>query len=376
MSVDNAAIAEAKRQLTICNSCRYCEGYCAVFHALGRRSVLADGDVGFLANLCHDCRGCEQACMFTTPHEFAMNLPLALADARMATYEAHAWPRRAAALFRRSTVVAGLSALVAFLVLAVISITTGDPARLSQVDTGAGSFYRVVPWIAMVLPATGLSLWAFAAFLAGGVLYWRDGPRPSARRLPRLAARALLQALTLRWMKGGGAGCFYPDADRPSPTRRRLHTVMLAGLGGTFASTTAAAINQELLGILPPYDYLSIPVVLGAAGGLAIIIGTSGLLALKARSRGDAPNPMTELDVSFLVVLDAASATGMILLALRGTAWLAPALLIHLASLAALYISAPYSKLAHGIYRYLAILQHAMEDAPDPPTQATSATRS
>ena len=31
-------LAEAERQLDICNACRYCEGYCAVFPALERRT--------------------------------------------------------------------------------------------------------------------------------------------------------------------------------------------------------------------------------------------------------------------------------------------------------------------------------------------------
>ena len=49
-------VSEASRQLTICNSCRYCEGLCAVYPALERRSQLTEGDVSQLANLCHDCQ--------------------------------------------------------------------------------------------------------------------------------------------------------------------------------------------------------------------------------------------------------------------------------------------------------------------------------
>ena len=49
-------LVEGKRQLDICNSCRYCEGYCAVFPALERRIDLTKADMVQLANLCHDCR--------------------------------------------------------------------------------------------------------------------------------------------------------------------------------------------------------------------------------------------------------------------------------------------------------------------------------
>ena len=61
---------EAERQLTICNACRYCEGYCAVFPALERRRELTEGDIAHLADLCHDCRACYTACMYAPPHEF------------------------------------------------------------------------------------------------------------------------------------------------------------------------------------------------------------------------------------------------------------------------------------------------------------------
>ena len=62
------AVAEATRQLNICNSCRYCEGLCAVFPALERRNLLDAGDVSQLANLCHDCRACYDDCMYSPPH--------------------------------------------------------------------------------------------------------------------------------------------------------------------------------------------------------------------------------------------------------------------------------------------------------------------
>ena len=35
--MSDGPFAEADRQLTICNACRYCEGYCAVFPALERQ---------------------------------------------------------------------------------------------------------------------------------------------------------------------------------------------------------------------------------------------------------------------------------------------------------------------------------------------------
>ena len=46
--------AEVARQLQICNACRYCEGFCAVFPAMTRRLEFSVTDVHYLANLCHN----------------------------------------------------------------------------------------------------------------------------------------------------------------------------------------------------------------------------------------------------------------------------------------------------------------------------------
>jgi citrate/tricarballylate utilization protein len=97
MSLD--LINEARRQIEICNACRYCEGFCSVFPAMTRQKVFADGDITHLANLCHNCRGCYYSCQYTEPHEFALNLPAALADVRVESWERLIWPRNVARLF-------------------------------------------------------------------------------------------------------------------------------------------------------------------------------------------------------------------------------------------------------------------------------------
>ena len=67
-------VEEARRQLDICNACRYCEGICAVFPALERRSFFDAGDMAYLANLCHDCRACFAVCPYAPPHELAVDM--------------------------------------------------------------------------------------------------------------------------------------------------------------------------------------------------------------------------------------------------------------------------------------------------------------
>ena len=84
---------DAARVMTICNACRYCEGYCAVFPAMERRTVFDKGDLAYLANLCHNCAECYYACPYTPPHEFAVNVPKLLAAQRAQSYRENARPR-------------------------------------------------------------------------------------------------------------------------------------------------------------------------------------------------------------------------------------------------------------------------------------------
>ena len=73
---------EVARQLQICNACRYCEGFCAVFPAMTRRLEFGKADIHYLANLCHNCGACYHACQYAPPHEFAVNVPQSMAQVR------------------------------------------------------------------------------------------------------------------------------------------------------------------------------------------------------------------------------------------------------------------------------------------------------
>src|SRR5215208_8061169 len=67
------AEAEVARQMQICNACRYCEGFCAVFPAMTRRLEFNKADVHYLASLCHNCGACLHACYYAPPDELAVN---------------------------------------------------------------------------------------------------------------------------------------------------------------------------------------------------------------------------------------------------------------------------------------------------------------
>src|SRR5512139_1637375 len=134
--------AEVERVMAICNACRYCEGFCAVFPAMERRLDFGHGDIHFLANLCHNCGACLHACQYAPPHAFAVNVPKALAEVRAVTYERYAWPAAWGALYRHQGLwlaLALVAGLVAFYLLALqlYGGIFGRPAT-------PGNFYAVI----------------------------------------------------------------------------------------------------------------------------------------------------------------------------------------------------------------------------------------
>jgi len=358
-------LREAQRQLGVCNACRYCEGFCAVFPALELRAEVASGDLTYLANLCHDCRDCYTACMFTPPHEFAVNIPKVLAEARVRTYEHYSRPR-AAGLFRRS--LAGTAAISAGGIVAVALLVAAfvGPGVLTAAHRGPGAFYAVAPWLAIIVPAIAIALYGAVVALLGAFEFTRDirGGRPATMKSKAASAvwRATLDAITLRFLKGGGAGCYYPR-ERGSSRRRILHHCVAGGFLAALVSTTLAAIEQDVLGRMPPFPLLSLPVVFGVVGGVLLIAGTTGLLILKARSEAEpASSTMTAMDYAFLVLLDLVAITGMLLLILRDTFLMPAVLVVHLGLLVGLFVTAPYGKFVHFVYRYLALARRAGEE--------------
>ena len=70
---------------------------------------------------------------------------------------------------------------------------------------------------------------------------------------------------------------------------------------------------------------------------------------------------MLNMDVAFLVMLFLTSVTGLALLVFRETAAMGILLVIHLGVVAGLFITLPYGKFAHVVYRYAALVRYAIE---------------
>jgi citrate/tricarballylate utilization protein len=360
-------LAEAQRQFEVCNGCRYCEGYCAVFPAMERLVSFSQSDVDYLANLCHDCRACYQACMYTPPHEFAIDIPTLLSQQRTESYSRYAWPPALARAFAHGpAAIAGLTVGGSALYLGVAWIS-GGLHRIAGSGAEPSSFYRVVPFAFMVVPGLLVSAFVAAVLLVGLARFWTAvGERP--RRLLDVSLWPALyrDLLTLRFLQGGGGACYYPDRDRPSDARRLLHQTLVAGFLLAFLSTCLAAFFQDVLGQPPPYPFDHPVVILGTLGGIGMIVGSSGLISLKAQSARLAADREVALDYAFLLALDAASLTGMLLLVLRASSLMGALLVLHLGTLVALYLTFPYGKFVHAVYRAAALLKYEADERVAP----------
>ncbi|HXG50677.1 MAG TPA: tricarballylate utilization 4Fe-4S protein TcuB [candidate division Zixibacteria bacterium] len=356
-------VKEGARQMTICNACRYCEGYCAVFPAMELRRTFGKADLVYLANLCFDCRDCYYACQYAPPHEFAINIPKLMAELRRETYREFTWPGAFAPLFNRNArAVAAITASALALIAVFVLVFTG-PAALFATHLGEGAFYRVVPYAAMTVPPLLVSIYGLAVLVAGALRFWREtAGAPGGSVGPAAFLCAARDALGLVYLRGGGAGCNYPGAGF-SASRRWLHHLVFYGFLLDFASTSVAAFYDHFLGWQAPYPFWSWPVVLGTAGGVGLMIGTAGLLYLKWKSDPEpSDRPMVDMDVAFLVLLFLTSVTGMALLAFRETPAMGTLLAIHLGAVAGFFLTLPYGKFAHAVYRYAALIRYAAEE--------------
>jgi citrate/tricarballylate utilization protein len=350
---------EVARQMQICNACRYCEGFCAVFPAMTRRLEFGKADVN-LANLCHNCGACYHACQYAPPHEFAVNVPQAMAKVRLETYSEYAWPPVMGALYKRNGLTVSL-ALAAGLALFLILGTALTGSLLdSSLGAQASNFYAIFPHNLLALIFSVVFGFAVLALGIGVTRFWRDVAAGTASA-PAIA-EATKNVLGLTYLDGGhGDGCNEAD-DRFTLARKRFHHFTFYGFMLCFAATVVATLYHYLLGEEAPYPVFSVPVVLGSLGGVGLLIGPAGLLWLNLRRNPESGDvKQRPMDRGFIALLLFTSATGLALLLCRDTAAMPALLALHLGVVMALFATLPYGKFAHGIYRCAALLKSAIE---------------
>jgi citrate/tricarballylate utilization protein len=323
--------------------------------AMARRLEFTANDVDYLAHLCHNCGACLHACQYAPPHEFGIQIPEAMRDVRSASYARHAWPQVFARAYQSHGTVLSIVLAVSLAAFLFAVAATKTPLVPSN-------FYAVLSHTAMVtvfLPVFGF---AVLAMTVSGVRSWKKGK--SALSLPT-AQEAVQATLTLKYLDGGhGDGC-PNETDAPTHARRWFHHFTFYGFALCFAATSVATLYHYGFGRAAPYAWHDLPKLLGIAGGLGLLVGPCGLLVLYLRRN----ERRASMDVAFILLLFLISLTGFVLMFARATPWLAPALAVHLGFVLAFFLTMPYSKFVHGLYRGLALLRFAYE-RKQPPAHA------
>ena len=238
----NELMREGEHLMTVCNSCRYCEGYCAVFPAMELRLNFTDGDLRYLANLCHNCSACYYACQYAPPHEFAINPARTFAKIRLESYRNYAWPKPLAKAFTKNGLV--VSVLLSFTLgvfLLGASLLLGPEALLTPVP--GGNFYQITSHRFLVVTFGGISLVVVFAWIVGFIHFWRDSderlsdlihPLPLIEALKDVPQAGILECR--RGLRGPSRPTF-PGAALVSPAHFvRLHALLCGYFGRRYLS--------------------------------------------------------------------------------------------------------------------------------------------
>ncbi len=357
----SAPETEVARQLQICNACRYCEGFCAMFPAMTRRLEFGKADIHYLANLCHNCGACLHACQYAPPHEFAVNVPQAMDQVRGQTYADYAWPPALGALYKRNGLTVSLALAAGLSLFLLLTLQMNGTLWSSGL---AGNFYALFPHNLLVSLFAPVFLFASLALALGVRRFWQDiTPATSGAALtPPATAEATHDVLRLKYLDGGhGEGCNNED-DAFTLSRRRAHHLTFYGFMLCFAATSVATVYHYALGWTAPYDLPSLPKVLGAIGGVSLLLGTAGLFKLNLQRHplhGDAAQK--PMDLGFIALLFFISLSGLALWLGRSSVAMPALLALHLGVVMALFATLPYGKFAHGIFRTAALLRFAVE---------------
>ena len=349
--------AEANRMLQICNACRYCEGFCAVFPAMTRRIEFTPSVVNYLANLCHNCGACLHACQYALPHEFDVNIPRVMAQVRKETYITYAWPKSFSALYKSNGISVSIAVSLSVTFFLLLSALLNGSLLVGPLD---GNFYAIFSHNTLVVMFGAVFSFSLIAISVGIVDFWRS--ISTGTITASAAAEATHDALTLKYLGGGhGDGCNNED-DAFSLWRKRFHHFTFYGFMLCLASTSVATIYHYFFDWHAPYALSSLPVILGTLGGIGLLIGPVGLLYLNLK-RNSAHGDVSQkpMDRAFIVLLFLISASGLLLLAYRDSVAMASLLAVHLGFVMGFFLTMPYGKFAHGIYRVAALLKNAIE---------------
>lgn len=133
-------------------------------------------------------------------------------------------------------------AVVAIAVVLIVAVINVGFSGLLQDPTGSTSPYALIPYPALLVLMLAPAVFAVVVMGAAARSYWREVGGAPAGRSVTPAWQVVGYAASLRYLRGGGGDCYYPEDELPSPARRRLHGMVAYGFGLCLVSTVNAGI--------------------------------------------------------------------------------------------------------------------------------------
>ncbi len=341
MNEENNNMTEAIRQLSICNACRYCEGYCAVWDAMEFKAVLNEGYVYHLANLCHDCRDCFSACPYNEPvHEFKLNIPKALGQVRVDTYTANVRPKFLKFALEKPVLVTTTSSIIAVTVAILYASLLFGLNKFSTLPVTTiipDAFFKPVTII--------LYLYTVVIWSVEGGSYWSKINEKAHINVYGLI-KGIYDAIFHTNFRGGGTGCKVPGKNNRY-FRLTVHSLVMSGF---IIALVSIAFYPDI------YGYAGTAYLLGS---IAISLGTAGLIYIHLiEEKGSRSQKQSAMDYPFTILLFLTGITGVIIPISIGTSWFNWNFLIHDALIMVVFLLAPFSKFIHPIFRFISLIKY------------------
>jgi citrate/tricarballylate utilization protein len=344
--MDEDIHGEAIRQFNICNACRYCEGYCAVWDDIENKNFFDNSDIDHFANLCHDCRECYNVCPFTEPHEFNLNIPMVLSKVRHETYINNIKPEFMEKPAKHQYYL--WSFVIALSILSVFTLGYMNMNGYMLNRYGLSDITHIFPVLQFKIFSTILYIYVIILWALEGNNYWKSinsGKNKKKVRIHNILL-ALSDSFGHKYFKGGGAGCNYPE-DNSGKFRLIFHPMIFFGF---IIDLIAIAF----------YGNLNIYIIIiYMVGSLLISIGSIALLFAKFYSNKKlASKQLLTMDYPFTIIMLLTGITGLIFPVFSGYSIFSITFMIHIALISAIFLMAPFGKFIHPVFRFLSLIKY------------------